>query len=49
MKTLTAALAVALLSTGSAFAYCAGMAQPMPTDQTTADTAPIILPGQVGS
>jgi hypothetical protein len=45
MKILTAALTAALLTAGgAAFAMCNDMARPETPPQTTADSAPIVLP-----
>lgn len=49
MKTLTVALVATVLSAGTVFAACGSMAERTPPVQTTAETAPIILPSQAGS
>jgi methionine-rich copper-binding protein CopC len=51
MRLATAVIAAALLFGASAAQACGhmGMTVQKPADTTTAETAPIVLPGQVGS
>jgi hypothetical protein len=51
MRPATAAIAAALLFAASAAQACGhmGMSVQKPAETTTADTTPIVLPGQAGS